>query len=90
MPKILEDRQLRLTIYIYTNDHEPAHVHVFVGRKKSRQQPGMKIYLGSFTEAPKLIEAHPSLDNRQIINALKLVAQNQLMLLEKWYEIHRN
>ena len=39
----------------------------------------MKIYLGSVTEAPKLIEAHPSLDNRQIIDALKLVAQNQLM-----------
>lgn len=89
MPKILEDQKLSLSIYIYTNDHEPAHVHVFCSRKTSRRQPGMKIHLGSSEQAPKLIEAHPSLRNKDIINALKLVAQNQQYLLEKWNEIHR-
>jgi hypothetical protein len=33
MPKIIEDSKNNLVVYIYTNDHIPAHVHVFKGKK---------------------------------------------------------
>ncbi len=88
MPKIIEDRKTNLVVYIYTNDHEPARVHVFRGRKTDTNRADMKIYIGSEEEAPKLIETHSSLKNKDIVNAILLVAENQEMLLEKWREIH--
>lgn len=39
-------------------------------------------------EPPELREAHPSLKTKDIVNAIKLVAENQEMLLEKWRQIH--
>jgi hypothetical protein len=50
----------------------------------------MKIRLGSTEQAPKLIEAHPSLATKEIINAPKFIAHNQQYLLKKWHDIHRN
>jgi hypothetical protein len=88
MPNIFEDRQNGLTVYIYTNDHVPAHVHVFVGRKGSRNQPGIKINLGSENQAPSLVTVHPSISNRDVINALKLVAEHQEIFLQEWNRIH--
>ncbi|HEY9705327.1 MAG TPA: DUF4160 domain-containing protein, partial [Allocoleopsis sp.] len=38
MPKILEDTQNNLIVYIYTNDHQPAHVHVLKGRKSEQNR----------------------------------------------------
>ena len=34
MPKVLEDLENNLFVYIYTNDHVPAHVHIFKDIKK--------------------------------------------------------
>ena len=90
MPQILEDRKSGLTVYIYTNDHSPAHVHVFCGSKKSRNQLNMKIALGSETERPKLLMKDQSIKTKDVIAALKLIAKHQQKLLEKWEEINGN
>jgi len=47
MPKVLEDRQNNLFMYIYTNDHIPAHVHIFKGRKNDNNQMEIKINIGT-------------------------------------------
>ena len=90
MPKILEDHQNNLTVYIYFDDHLPAHVHVFCGAKKSRNQLNIKISLGSETERPKLLIKNQIIQTKDVIAALKLVAKHQQELLEKWKEIHGN
>jgi hypothetical protein len=88
MPKILEDHQNNLTVYIYFDDHIPAHVYVFCGAKRSRNQLNMKIALGSETECPTLLIKAQSIQTKDVIAALKLVAKHQQELLEKWKEIH--
>ncbi len=55
MPKVLEDLENNLFIYIYTNEHIPAHVHVFKGRKKDKKQKKVKINIGSESERPSLV-----------------------------------
>ncbi|WP_013321547.1 DUF2442 domain-containing protein [Gloeothece verrucosa] len=82
MPKILEDKANNLTVYIYTNDHEPAHVHIFKGRKTDTNKADVKIYIGSETEPPRLIEADPNFKNQDIVKAMNLVANNQELFLE--------
>lgn len=88
MPKVIEDLQLNLFVYIYTNDHIPAHVHVFKGRKNDNNQKEAKINIGSESERPSLVYASDDMKNKDIVNALKLIAANQEMLLSKWQEIH--
>jgi hypothetical protein len=88
MSNIFEDRQNGLTVYIYTNDHIPAHVHVFPGRKGSRNQSGIKINLGSEDQAPSLVKIDRGISNRDIKNALRLVAENQEFFLQEWNRIH--
>lgn len=88
MPKILEDAQNNLFVYIYTNDHEPAHVHVFKGRKNDTNQTEAKINIGSETERPSVVVADETMSDRDIEKALRLVAANQEMLLNKWQAIH--
>ena len=88
MPRIFTDPKNGLTVYIYPNDHLPAHVHVFVGRKTSRNQPDIKINLGSEEQAPKLVSIDSSISDRDAINARKLVAEHQEEFLTKWYQYH--
>lgn len=88
MPKVLEDLQNNLFVYIYTNDHIPAHVHIFKGRKNDANQMEIKINIGSEAESPSLVTAHDKIKNKDLVSALKLVANNQEMLLSKWQEIH--
>ncbi len=88
MPKVLEDLQNNLFVYIYTNDHIPAHVHIFKGRKNDANQMEIKINIGSEVEPPTLVIAHDKMKNKDLVTALKLVANNQEMLLSKWQEIH--
>lgn len=91
MPKIFPKNSTNpqhLWVYVYTNDHEPAHVHVFCGRKRQRQQPDMKIAIGSETERPQLVEKHTSIAKKDAIAALKLVAEHQQEFLEEWHRIH--
>ncbi|MEG4987404.1 DUF4160 domain-containing protein [Microcoleus sp. BR0-C5] len=89
MPKVLEDRQNNLFIYIYTNDHIPAHVHIFKGRKNDKNHMEIKINIGSETQAPSLVYAHDRIKDKDLVIALILVANNQEMLLSKWQEIHQ-
>jgi hypothetical protein len=86
--QILKDQVSGLTVHIYPNDHIPAHVHVFCGAKKSRNQLNMKIALGSETERPKLLMKDQNIKTKDVILALKLIAKHQQELLEKWKEIH--
>ncbi|WP_019500024.1 DUF4160 domain-containing protein [Pseudanabaena sp. PCC 6802] len=88
MPKVLEDIKNNLFVYIYTNDHEPAHVHVFKGRKNDTNQTEAKINIGNETERPSVVVADETMSDKDIVKALKLVATNQEMLLHKWQEIH--
>ncbi|BAU13039.1 hypothetical protein LEP3755_35750 [Leptolyngbya sp. NIES-3755] len=88
MSKVLEDRKNNLFIYIYSDDHLPPHVHVFVGRKKSRSDKDIKISIGNDAIAPEILAAHPKIKNTDIRKAWELVADHQDELLIKWEEIH--
>ncbi len=88
MPKVLEDLQNNLFVYIYTNDHTPAHVHIFKGRKNDANQMEIKINIGSEEQAPSLVSVPDKIKKKDLIAALKLVAANQEALLNKWQEIH--
>jgi len=88
MPKIFEDPKDGLTVYIYTNDHSPPHVHVFVSRKTSKNQPDIKIALGSEEKAPAFVTIDSSISQRDAIKALKLVANHQEDFLKEWDRIH--
>jgi Domain of unknown function (DUF4160) len=88
MPKVLEDTKDNLFVYIYTNDHEPAHVHIFKGRKKETNLTEAKINIGSEEKRPSVVVADETMSDKDIVKALKLVAANQEMLLNKWQEIH--
>jgi hypothetical protein len=89
MPKVLEDRQNNLFVYIYTNDHIPAHVHIFKGRKNDKNQMEIKINIGTEKQAPSFVYAHDRIKEKDVVIALRLVADNQEMLLTKWQEIHQ-
>ncbi len=85
--KVLEDPQKNLYVYIYTNDHEPAHVHVFLGRKSDYNDSEAKINIGNDEKPPSFVNIY-NISNKVANQALCLVAENQEMLLEKWKEIH--
>ena len=89
MPKVLEDRQNNLFVYIYTNDHIPAHVHIFKGRKNDKNQMEIKINIGTEKQAPSFVYAHDRIKEKDVVIDLRLVADNQEMLLTKWQEIHQ-
>jgi hypothetical protein len=86
--KILEDKSQNLYVYIYTNDHIPAHVHVFKGRKNDTNKHEVKINIGNENEPPSIVKAHPDMKEDDIKAAWRLVADNQETLLKKWNEIH--
>lgn len=88
MPKVLEDLQNNFFVYIYTNDHIPAHVHIFKGKKNDASQMEIKINIGGEAEPPSLVSANDKFKKKELVTALKLVANNQEMLLSKWQEIH--
>lgn len=85
--KVLEDPQKNLYVYIYTDDHEPAHVHVFLGRKSDHNDSEAKINIGNDEKPPSFVFIY-NMKNRVATQALRLVAENQEMLLKKWKEIH--
>ncbi|MEM8638101.1 MAG: DUF4160 domain-containing protein [Cyanobacteria bacterium P01_G01_bin.54] len=76
MPKIFVDSQSNLSVYIHTDDHEPSHVHVFIGRKRSRNQANIKVALGSEIEAPYLISVHGKIGDKDVRKVLALVADH--------------
>jgi hypothetical protein len=85
---ILRDESQNLYVHIYTNDHEPAHVHVFKGRKNDKNKHNVKINIGNDNEPPSIVKADADMQNDDIKAAWRLVAENQEILLKKWNEIH--
>jgi hypothetical protein len=66
-----------LRVIIFTDDHEPAHVHVFGdGHAKIN-------LLGS----PELVWAE-GMTRGEVRKAMRLVSDHQSLLLAKWREIH--
>lgn len=84
MPKVLEDLQNNFFVYIYTNDHIPADVHIFKGRKNDANYMEIKMNICGEAEPPSLVSANDKLKHKDLVAALKLVANNQEMLLIKW------
>ena len=85
--KILVDKSQNLYLYIHTDDHTPAHVHVFKGRKNDRNRSNVKINIGNEDEPPSIVKADSDM-RHDIKAAWRLVADNQEILLNKWNEIH--
>lgn len=79
MPTVL--RKDGFDVMIHTDDHEPAHVHV---RKAGEL---LKMGLGGEAEAPSIRE-NVSMKRQEARRAVRLVEDNQAMLLEKWRDIH--
>ena len=69
-----------LRVVIFTNDHEPAHVHVFGDGEA-------KIRLGGIGSVPELIRAD-GMSRSEVRRALRIVAANQALLLARWEEVH--
>jgi hypothetical protein len=88
MANVLKDTEVNLYVYIYPNDHKPAHVHVFVGPKRSKSSNSIKINIGKDDEQPEVVLVNPTVKTSDIKRAVELVMRNREMLLKKWRETH--
>ena len=73
-------RQGGFRIAIYLEDHEPAHVHVYGDGE-------VKINLLSQSGRPQVV-AHIKMRLGDVRKALRIVTEQQQMLLIKWNEYH--
>jgi hypothetical protein len=80
MPTVLKKDGFRVRIYF--DDHLPSHVHVFNADGEA------KINLGNETQRPTFVTISAQMSNKNATKALKLVIENQKLLLQKWREIH--
>jgi hypothetical protein len=69
-----------LSVVIFVDDHEPAHVHVFGDGQA-------KINLIGRDKGPELIWA-VAFKRSDVRRALQIVADHQDLLMAKWREIH--
>jgi hypothetical protein len=69
-----------LRVVIFTNDHEPAHVHVFGDGEA-------KIDLCGASGVPELVWAD-GMTRSEVRRALRVVASRQSQLLMRWERIH--
>ncbi|MBW4443304.1 MAG: DUF4160 domain-containing protein [Plectolyngbya sp. WJT66-NPBG17] len=88
MARVFSDRADNLLVYIYSDDHLPPHVHVFIGRKRSRDARNIKISIGDDNNPPQILEVHPKIQKTDVRKAWQLVADNQDELLIEWKKIH--
>jgi hypothetical protein len=84
--RIFIDPSSNFTVVIYTNDHDPPHVHIFKGSQKTRR-PTVKINLGNKNTPPSIVKVD-KMDKKDVKLAWKLVAQHQEEFLHQWYKIH--
>jgi hypothetical protein len=70
-------RQDGFQVAIFTNDHQPAHVHVF--------KAGTEAVINL---APVTIRENYRMSRRQLRKAVDLVAANEDLLLQAWREMH--
>lgn len=75
MPTVL--RKEGFELMIYTDDHEPAHVHVFKG--------GGKAKINIWPVEPVRVK---DMKPRVVRQAVKIVEAHQDYLLEQWEDIH--
>jgi hypothetical protein len=80
MPTIF--RQDGFRVVIYTDDHEPPHVHVLKGETE------VKIDLGNAKTLPNVILLRGK--RSDATKALEIVIDRQTELLEAWRMIHGN
>jgi hypothetical protein len=73
-------REAELRFIIFTDDHEPAHVHV-TGDGKA------KINLSGANGRPELVW-NDGLKVGDLKKAMRIVAEQQAMMLERWEAIH--
>ena len=73
-------RSRGLSIVIFTDDHEPAHVHVF-------GDGHVKINLLGGDGCPDLVFAR-DMKRAVIRRAMQIVIDNQAAFLERWRDIH--
>ena len=79
MPSIL--RLDGFEFRIYTEDHAPAHVHVFAGRLEAR------IAIGDADVAPYSIDPG-AMATRQVREAIRIVEEHQAVFLGIWRKYH--
>ena len=69
-----------LRVVVFTNDHQPAHVHVF-GDGEAR------IDLRGAGGVPALVWAD-GMSRGEVRRAMRIVTEQQAFLLARWEEIH--
>jgi hypothetical protein len=80
MPTVL--RQNGFKVFIYTNDHEPAHVHVMKDRGEA------KIQIVDLEEGPSFVSVSPGMKDKDAYRAFEIVVENQEKLLDEWKKYH--
>lgn len=80
MPMVTIHRAQGLRVIIFTDDHEPAHVHVFGDGQA-------KINLIGPDGAPALVWAQ-GMKTNEVRRAMQLVSDQQAQFLARWREIH--
>ncbi len=79
MPVIVREGSWR--IKIFTNDHEPPHVHVY------RRGAWARIFLPS-AGAPARVLSRRAMTDREAVTALLLVEEHAPELMSAWRTIH--
>ncbi len=80
MPTVHRAQGFRFVIF--TNDHEPAHVHAVSGEGEA------KIELGAASGAPALIWVRGRMSNPDVRRAMTEVRRERVRLLAAWQAIH--
>ena len=76
MPTIFRRDGFR--IVLYPDDHEPIHVHV--------KKAGSEVKVNAVTL--KLMSIKGAVSNKDVRKAIKMVAENQSLISQKWSELH--
>lgn len=79
-------REGGLQFRIFTNDHEPPHVHVFQGKGRGASQ--VKIDISDLEAGPQLIEVIGSMSRSDVKKAFEIVRNRQKEMLVAWSQIH--
>lgn len=77
---VVVHREAGLRFVLYTDDHEPAHVHVY-------GDGTAKIILAGADGGPELVSSR-GLTAADLRKAVRIVSAEQAGLIEKWRELH--
>lgn len=79
MPTVFREDGFRF--FIYSDDHEPAHVHAFKGGAEIR------VAIGDET-TPSRVMSRRQMSDQDAIRAVRLVVKHQANLVGAWRKIH--